>query len=128
MLENTAKQCRLGLFQDSDFAGDLEDSRSTSVGILCMFGSHNFVPTSWICKKQTSVSNSSIEAEILSLDAGLRMDGIPALNLWDWLFQCFIPNQSKKIKDLVRGDSSRNTTSNKHTQNQTEIPIPHDNL
>ena len=25
---NTAKQCRLGLFQDSDFAGDLEDSKS----------------------------------------------------------------------------------------------------
>ena len=29
---NTAKQCRLGLFQDSDFAGDLEDSKSTSGG------------------------------------------------------------------------------------------------
>ena len=27
---NTAQQCRLGLFQDSDFAGDLEDSKSTS--------------------------------------------------------------------------------------------------
>ena len=27
---NTAKQCSLGLFQDSDFAGDLEDSKSTS--------------------------------------------------------------------------------------------------
>ena len=27
---NTAKKCRLGLFQDSDFAGDLEDSKSTS--------------------------------------------------------------------------------------------------
>ena len=27
---NTAQQCRLGLFQDSDFAGDLEDSESTS--------------------------------------------------------------------------------------------------
>ena len=27
---NTAKQCGLGLFQDSDFAGDLEDSKSTS--------------------------------------------------------------------------------------------------
>ena len=26
---NTAHQCRLGLFQDSDFAGDLEDSKST---------------------------------------------------------------------------------------------------
>ena len=32
---NTAKQCRLGLFQDSDFAGDLEDSKSTSAGTLC---------------------------------------------------------------------------------------------
>ena len=29
---NTARQCRLGLFQDSDFAGDLEDSKSTSGG------------------------------------------------------------------------------------------------
>ena len=33
---NTAKQCRLGLFQDSDFAGDLEDSKSTSGGTLCV--------------------------------------------------------------------------------------------
>ena len=29
---NTALHCRLGLFQDSDFAGDLEDSRSTWEG------------------------------------------------------------------------------------------------
>ena len=41
---NTAKKCRLGLFQDSDFAGDLEDSKSTSGGTLCIFGSHTFVP------------------------------------------------------------------------------------
>ena len=27
---NTAQQCRLGLFQDSDFAGDLEDSKTIS--------------------------------------------------------------------------------------------------
>ena len=27
---NTAQHCRLGLFQDSDVAGDLEDSKSTS--------------------------------------------------------------------------------------------------
>ena len=40
---NTAKQCRLGLFQDSDFAGDLEDSKSTSGRILCRFGSYTFV-------------------------------------------------------------------------------------
>ena len=80
---NTAKQCRLGLFQDSDFAGDLEDSKSTSGGTLCIFGSHTFVPISWMCKKQTAVSHSSTESEIISLDTGLRLDGLPALELWD---------------------------------------------
>ena len=55
---NTAQQCRLGLLQGSDFAGDLEDSKSTSGVTLCIFGSHTFVPTSWMCKKQTTVSHS----------------------------------------------------------------------
>ena len=41
------------------------------------------VPISWMCKKQTSVSHSSTESETISLDAGLRMDGLPALDLWD---------------------------------------------
>ena len=86
---NTAKQCRLGLFQDSDFAGDLDDSKSTSGGTLCISGSHTFVPISWMCKKQTSVSHSSTESEIISLDAGLRLDGIPALDLWDLIVLVF---------------------------------------
>ena len=80
---NTAKQCRLGLFQDSDFAGDLEDSKSTSGGTLSVFGSHTFVPFTWMCKEQTSVSHSSKESEIISSDAGLTLDGIPALDVWD---------------------------------------------
>ena len=80
---NTAEQCRLGLFQDSDFAGDLEDSKTSSGGTLCFFGSHTLVPTSWMCEKQTAVSHSSTESEIISLEAGLRLDGIPALDLWD---------------------------------------------
>ena len=36
---HVAQHCRLELFQDSDFAGDLEDSNSTSGGVLCIFGS-----------------------------------------------------------------------------------------
>ena len=80
---NTAKQCRLGLVQDSDFEGDLEESKSTSGGTLCVFGSHTFVPISWMCKKQTAVSHSSTESEIISLDTGLRLDGLLALELWD---------------------------------------------
>ena len=50
---------------------------------MCIFGSHTFVPISWMCKKQISVSHSSTESEIISLDAGLRLDGLLALDLWD---------------------------------------------
>ena len=66
---NTAQHLRQGLFQDSDFTRDLEDSKSTSGGVLSIFGSRTFVPVSWMCKKQTSVSYSSTESEIISLDA-----------------------------------------------------------
>ena len=36
-----------------------------------------------MCKKQTAVSHSSTESEIVSLDTGLRLDGILALDSWD---------------------------------------------
>ena len=87
---NTAKQCRLGLFQDSDFAEDLEDSK---------------IYFRW-CKKQTSVSHSSTESEIISLDAGLRMDGIPALDLWDLIVTVLHGNTHQN--DQVRGDPKKN--------------------
>ena len=103
---NTAKQCRLGLFQDSDFAGDLEDSKSTSGGTLCVFGSHTFVPIIWMCKKQTSVSHSSTESEIISLDTGLRLDGLLALELWDLIVSVFgnISHISDRTGKLVSVD------------------------
>ena len=109
---NTAKQCRLGLFQDSDFAGDLEHSKSTSGGILCVFGSHTFVPISWMCKKQTSVSHSSTESDIISLDTGLRLDGLPALELWDLIVSVFgnISHVSDRTGQPVNG---KNKSKNK---------------
>ena len=33
-------------------------------------------------RNEQSVSHSSAESEVISLDAGLRMDGLPALDLW----------------------------------------------
>ena len=72
---------------DPDFAGDLEDSKSTSGRVLRVFGSGTFVPVIWMCKKQTSVSHSSTESEIISLDAGFRMDGLSALDLLDMVIE-----------------------------------------
>ena len=99
---NTAKQCRLGLFQDSDFAGDLEDSKSTSGGTLCIFGSHTFVLISWMCNKQTSVSHSSTESDIISLVAGLR-------NLWDLIVAVLHgkTNQSKQVQGILSTPPTR---------------------
>ena len=99
-MRNTAQQWRLGLFQDSDFVGDFEASKTTSGGILCIFGSHTFLPISWMCKKQTSISHSSTEAEVISLDAGPRVDGIPALDLWDFVVEVFhsLPNETNKAR------------------------------
>ena len=105
---NTTKQCRLGLFQDSDFAGYLEDSQSTSGGTLCIFGSHTFVPISWMCKKQTAVSQSSTESEIIPLDTGLRLDGLPALELWD-LIVSVLGNVSRVSGRSLRGTQRTRT-------------------
>ena len=81
-----------------------EDSKSISGGVLCIFGSRTFVPVSWMCKKQTCISHSSTESEIISLDAGLRMDGLLALDLLD------------KVIEVLR--STNNNAQPKHTSHQ----------
>ena len=60
-----------------------------------------------MCKKQTSVPHSSTEVEIISLDAGLRMEGIPALDLWDLVIEVLhsSPRQPKKSKDRIQETS-----------------------
>ena len=61
---------------------------------MLFVGSHTFVPIRWMCKKQTAVSHISTESYIISLDTGLRLDGLLALELWDLIvfwkcFSCF---------------------------------------
>ena len=118
---NTAKQCRLGLFQDSEFAGDLEDSKSISGGTLCIFGSHTFVPISWMCKKQTAVAHSSTESEIISLDTGLRFDGLLGLELWD-LIVSVLGNVSRVSDRSGQPDSD----VQKHHESQKRIEVMED--
>ena len=116
---DTAEQCRLGLFQDSDFAGDLEDSKSTSGGTLCIFGSHTIVPISWMCKKHSAVSHSSTESEITSLDTGLTLDGLLALEFWDLIVFLFLKNVSR-VSD--RPEQPDNDVHNRH-KSQRRIDV-----
>ena len=59
---------------------EISKTQSLSGGFCCIFGNHTFVPRSWMCKERSD-SHSSTEKEIVSLDAGLRMDGVPTLEL-----------------------------------------------
>ena len=54
-----------------------------------------------MCKKQTSDSHSSTESEIISLDTGLRLDGLPALELWD-LIVSVLGNTTQKYDRTER--------------------------
>ena len=71
---------------------------------MCIFGSHTFVPISWMCKKQTSISHSSTEVEIISLDGGLRMVGIAAHDLWELVTEVFhsSPTNGRNPKEEYR--------------------------
>ena len=80
---NTAKQCRLGTFKTRTSRETLK-IRNPLLEEHCAFWEViPFVPMCWMCKKQTAVSHSSTESEIISLDTGLRVDGLPALKQWD---------------------------------------------
>jgi len=93
-------KCKIALFSDASFAGDLRDSKSTSGGIPCLVGPSTYVPLSWLCKKQGAVSHSTAEAEVISLDAGIRLEGLPALSLWSLVIDVFEPIQGRSTRPV----------------------------
>ena len=46
-----------------------------------------FVPTSWACRSQPAASQSCTKAELISVDTGLRMEGVLAPILWDTVIE-----------------------------------------
>ena len=68
-----------------------------------MVGPRTFCPVTWICKKQGAVSHSSSEAAIIAMDAAMRLEGLPALILWDLVLDVFEDNEKGS---KARGNSS----------------------
>ena len=58
-----------------------------------------------MCKKQTATSHSSTESEIIPLDAGLWMDGLPASDPWD-IVVSRSPQINKKPSIIASGNGS----------------------
>ena len=75
------------LYADADFAGCKKSKRSTSGAFFCLLGPDTLYPIQAVSKKQTAVSHSTPEAEIVATDLAVRTVGTPALSLWDTLLQ-----------------------------------------
>ena len=75
------------IYADADFAGCTKTARSTSGVYLCLEGPDTRFPLQGQSKRQTCVSHSTPEAEIVAADFALRTIGIPALSLWETILQ-----------------------------------------
>ena len=84
----------------------------------CIFGSHTFVPTSWMCKKQTAVSHSSTESETIYLNTGLGLDGLLALELWDLIVSVF-----GSVSQVSGRTGQLGNDVNKHHKSQKRINV-----
>ena len=77
-----------------------------------------------MCKKQTSVSHSSTESEIISLDTGLRLDGLPALQFWDLIVSVFgnISHISDRTGQPVNGKKTKSHNKIDVSQDIDSVP------
>ena len=92
------KDCLMVMFCDASFAGDLQDSKSTGGSYIYLIGPNTLAPISWACKKQGAVSHSSTEAEIITLDFALRMEGLPILQLWEEIVLTLTGSQRPNVQ------------------------------
>ena len=84
------KSLQTGIFQDASSDGVSKDSNSTSGGMFCVFG-----PQTFMCWKQTRVSHSNSDSEIISSIANLRIAGVPALSLSALMSETFSPSDAE---------------------------------
>ena len=103
-------------------SGDLGDSKSTSGGVLCFFGSRPFVALSCMCKKQTSVYHSFWESEIIFLSAGLRMDGLLALHLCDMVIEVLRSTKNTARQGRLAQGDLRGTADHSISKNKNRTP------
>ena len=81
-IADPVENCQLAIFADANYA-ERSDSKSTGGGFVALIGPHTFFPLGRMSKKQGSSANSTVEAELVSLNTVVRTQGIPLLDLMD---------------------------------------------
>ena len=83
---DAADKLKITVWSDADFAGCKVTKRSTSGVFIAITGPNTFFPLNAISKKQSCVSHSTPEAELVALALSIRTEGIPSQLLWDVVF------------------------------------------
>ena len=74
------------VYSDSDYAGCSETQRSTIGSIVFLRNNDMSVPISFVSKRQSSVSRSIAEAEIVAMDSSLRILTLLVVSIIEELF------------------------------------------
>jgi hypothetical protein len=77
----------LRVYADADFAGCVRRMRSATGVILAVSGPNARVTLAGVSERQTAVSHSTPEAEIIAADHAMRAEAIPTLSLLDTIFE-----------------------------------------
>ena len=83
------EDCHVLVYCDASFADDLKTSKSTSGFFAAIVGPNTYMPINAFAKKQTAVSHSSTESEMMSLEEGIRSESLPILTFWEHVVQIF---------------------------------------
>ena len=106
--------CLLSCIDDHQISP--EDYEITGGEVCCAYSDHiKSLPIPWMCQKQTAISHSSAESEIISPDAVLRMDRFPARQFGE----CVLETSSTKPAEgnLERHTRERAIPSHSHSDN-----------
>ena len=77
---------------------------------IALTGPNSFFPLNAISKKQSYVSLSTPEAEIVAADLAIRTEGLPALQLWDMVLE-------RPVRLLFQEDSQATVQTSKAQKN-----------
>jgi len=121
----------VSLFTDADFAGDVISQRSTSGIHLALNGRYTYYPLHALSAKQTAVSYSTPEAELIAASRGHLKVTLPSLDLWETIAPAMaVPRHHEDNQAMIMSVMSGRNPSMRHIGRTHGIDVQglHDRL
>eukprot|EP00959_Pyramimonas_sp_CCMP1952_P266349 5568415-Pyramimonas_sp.AAC.1 len=97
-------------YYDADLASDIRTHRSTSASYQAIRGPYTRAGQSMGSQRQTCVSHSTLEAEIVAADLALRKQLLAALPLWEMLLgrqiRCLFLGDKQAVRKVIKAGGS----------------------